>query len=77
MPRPVFGPVLSRAVAQRREYLTYAQIRVAQAPRIVAAHDPLLSVPRGDFTLADFSYEGADLSQHDFGNCNLLSSGRA
>lgn len=77
MPRPVFGPVLSRAVAQRREYLTYAQIRAAQAPRIVAAHDPLRSVPRGNFTLADFSYEEADLSQNEFGNCNLLSNRRA
>jgi hypothetical protein len=41
--------------------------------RVVAQHDPLRTVPRGDFILADFSYEGAGLCQTQFANCSLPS----
>jgi hypothetical protein len=41
--------------------------------RVVAKHDPLSAVPRGDFKLSDFSYQRARLCQTQFGNCRLRS----
>lgn len=57
--------------------LTPAAVIVARTqlgyprPRIVANHDPLRNVPQGDFRLDDYSFEGADLCQREFGNCAL------
>lgn len=61
-------------------FLTYAAIRALtggtppRRVRITAAHDPLGNVPVGTFTLADYSYDGADLCQREFFNCELRSS---
>ncbi len=45
--------------------------------RLLAKQDPLRNVPRGDFTLADYSYNRARLCQREFGNCALSSLGVA
>lgn len=45
--------------------------------RIVASHDPLRNVPRGNFTLDDYSYDDSDLCHSDFGNCRMDSKGLA
>jgi hypothetical protein len=64
-----------------QQLLTYASVRaiVGTGPhrrvRILAAHDPLRNIPRGSFTLGDFSYERADLCQNEFGNCQLRNLG--
>lgn len=61
--------------------LSYAAVQAISggAPhrrvRVLAAHDPLRNVPRGDFTLDDFDYERADLCQNEFGSCALRNLG--
>lgn len=53
-----------------------ALVAASERPRILAKLDPLRNVPRGNFTLADYSYEGADLCQNEFGNCRLPNLGK-
>ncbi len=55
--------------------IIWSQQRSRRRVRILAAHDPLRNVPRGSFRLEDFSF--GILSQHEFGNCALRSSGVA
>lgn len=63
--------------------LTPAVIQVARVqlgharPRVLANHDPLRNVPRGEFTLDDYSYTRANLCQCEFGNCSIPSLGVA
>jgi hypothetical protein len=63
-------------------WLTYSQVRATLPPvpaeqmvalpaALVIPADPLRSVPRGSFTLGDYSYEGSSLCHHEFGNCAL------
>jgi hypothetical protein len=68
----------------RPPILTYATIQSLltpgtphRRPRILAKRDPLRNVPTGDFTLADYSYDAADLCHADFANCELASNGKA
>lgn len=46
-------------------------------PRVLASHDPLRNVPKGPFTLADYSFERAGLCHHQFANCSVPSMGVA
>lgn len=65
-------PLLTPAV------ISVARVQLGHArPHILANHDPLRNVPRGPFTLADYSYERADLCHAQFGNCRVPSLGVA
>jgi hypothetical protein len=43
------------------------------APSLRPIPDPPRAVPRGRFTLDDYSYDDADLCHAHFGNCELPS----
>lgn len=64
---------LTLATIARQQYAARPHGRA----RILAKHDPLRNVPRGDFTLASFSYRRARLCQREFFNCALTSFGVA
>jgi hypothetical protein len=56
--------------------LTYATVQSLLAQpraRILARRDPLRNLPPGEFTLADYSYVGAELCHIEFANCALNS----
>jgi hypothetical protein len=88
MSRPP-APNLRRYADPEGEFLTYAQVRATRHPvpaeqhvmpprrvTLVAAYpDPLRSVPRGSYTLDDYTYEGADLCHNEFGSCRLPNLG--
>jgi hypothetical protein len=64
----------------RKAILTYAAVQTllgGQRVRILAKRDPLRNLPAGTFTLADYSYVGAELCHGEFGNCRLHSLGVA
>ena len=56
-------------------FVTIQSLLARPRVKILAAHDPLRNVPTGNFTLADYSYDDADLCQNEFGNCALPNLG--
>lgn len=57
-------------------FQTVATVKPHERVRILAKHDALRNVPRGDYTLDNYSYELADLCHNEFGSCELRNLGK-
>jgi hypothetical protein len=83
--RKPYAPSLRR-LAPPAEIFPYSHVFAALHPvpaeayvvpsYVVVPRDPLRRVPRGPFTLGDYSYTRAGLHHAHFGSCALRNLGR-